>query len=107
MSKQSNTPPTVGAEAPGFTAPAGSASGGPRLRWRVCTRNQYVGDYRNHTVEVWRDSPRKPWHFIVTGPDGIRAADGQMRECTTQREAIIYAVRGAMLWPNTPEETRR
>jgi hypothetical protein len=79
---------------------------GPRLRWRVSTRNHYEGDYKKHRVTVWRNSERRPWHFLVTGPDGIHAADGQMRERTTRREAIIYAVRGALLWPNPAGEPR-
>lgn len=77
----------------------GSASG-PRLRCDERSANLFYGRYKGHTVALERDSRNDPWTFLVVCPDGTRAADGKMRERTTMREAIIYALRGALLWPN-------
>lgn len=74
---------------------------GPRLRCIEKWSNGFYGTYRGHTVTIERDYRDDPWTFLVVGPDGIRCADGVMRERTTLREAIIYAVTGAQLWPNT------
>lgn len=78
-----------------------SGSAGPRLRCTEKWENGFYGTYRKHQVAIERDDKSRPWTFLVIGPDGIRAADGVMRERTTMREAIIYALRGALLWPNT------
>lgn len=72
---------------------------GPRVRCVASTRDQYIGIYKRHDVNVWRNGAHRPWHFIVTAPDGLRLADGQMKKPGTQREAIIHALTGAMLFP--------
>jgi hypothetical protein len=82
-----------------FPRATGSASG-PRLRCSEKWANGFYGTYRGHQVAIERDSRNDPWTFLVVCPDGTYAADGVMRERTTMREAIIYALRGALLWPN-------
>jgi len=72
---------------------------GPRVRCRASSRHQFIGDYKGHSVEVWRHDTHRPWHFVVTCPDGTRAADGQMKRPGTMREAIVHAVCGALLYP--------
>lgn len=74
-------------------------NGGPRLRCTEKWPNGFYGTYRGHQVAIERDHKSRPWTFLVVCPDGTRAADGVMREQTTMREAIIYALRGALLWP--------
>lgn len=78
---------------------------GPRLRWRICTSCQYVGDYKGHEVYVWRFNKRKPWAYVVTAPDGTKVADGIMDTRGTMREAIVHAVTGAMLWQPKAENS--
>ena len=85
----------------GVAAGATGSASGPRLRCIEKWSNGFYGTYRGHTVAIERDYRDDPWTFLVVGPDGIRAADGVMRERTTLREAIIYAVTGACLWPNS------
>ena len=72
---------------------------GPRLRCTEKWPNGFYGTYRGHQVAIERDHKSRPWAFLVICPDGTHAADGVMREQTTMREAIIYALRGALLWP--------
>lgn len=96
---------------PGTAADVGLPSGacsasGPRLRCTEKWENGFYGTYRGHQVAIERDSRKDPWKFLVICPDGTRAADGMMRERTTMREAIIYALRGALLWPNSGYEPR-
>lgn len=74
-------------------------SNGPRLRCTEKWNNGFYGTYRGHQITIERDSPTDRWAFLVVCPDGTLAADGVMRERATMREAIIYAVRGALLWP--------
>lgn len=81
--------------APGVKA----KTGGPRLRCTEKWENGFYGTYRGHQVTIERDHKSRPWTFLVVCPDGTRAADGVMRERTTMREAIIYALSGALLWP--------
>lgn len=75
---------------------------GPRLRCTDDGPNCFYVTYRGHQVAVERDHRSSPWSFLVVCPDGIRAADGVMREPATKREAIIHALSGALLW--TPKQ---
>ena len=72
---------------------------GPRLRCDERSASHFYGKYKGHLVTIERDHRSRPWTFLVVCPDGTRAADGEMRERTTMREAIVYALRGALLWP--------
>ncbi len=70
----------------------------PRLRCHERSARLFYGRYKGHEVGVERDHKGR-WTFLVIGPDGTRAADGITREPCTMREAIIYALKGALLFP--------
>ena len=86
-------------------AVAPCSASGPRLRCIERSPRLFYGRYKGHEVGVERDHKGR-WCFLVICPDGTRAADGITREPCSQREAIIYALRGALLWPNVRDEQR-
>ena len=83
--------------------------GAPRVRksWECSTEGHYT--YKGRAIGIARDSKNDDWYIIVTAPCGMRDYDGWWRNSSgkTHREAVLEALRGAMLWPNTTAETRQ
>jgi hypothetical protein len=65
-------------------------------------RNAFWGTYKRHEIHLNREDRNDDWYIQVIHEDGGRLYDGSWGDSAgkTRREAIIEALRGAMLWPN-------
>lgn len=72
----------------------------PRLRTIQKSANSFLGQYKGHVVDVSRQSRNENWYLLVTAPNGCYSCDGWWRDSTekTRREAVLEALRGALLW---------
>lgn len=76
---------------------------GPRVRTVYQDEDSGHYRYKGREIEISYEQPRDCWYIVITAPNGIRDYDGWWRDSSgkTHREAILEALRGAMLWPNT------
>lgn len=81
--------------------------GTPRVRTVFQDDDSGHYRYRRHEVEISYEQPRDCWYIVVTAPNGVRAYDGWWYAGSgkTHREALMEALNGAMLWPNTNSGT--
>lgn len=72
-----------------------------RLRNAVRAPLSIEAQYKDHDVHVWRDYESEPWYMVVRAPSGFKACEGYVPDSAGWpiRDAVTYALRGAMLIP--------
>lgn len=79
---------------------------GPRVRTIREDERSGCYRYKGHDIEIDYDQQHDGWYIVVMAPNGMRDYDGWWRNSSgkTHREAVLEALDGAMLWPNTGGE---